>query len=810
MVSYGKNKGTYKYDLNKILLNEKNYCFVEIKSEYYKLMWDIDFKENELSQEQLNKENEITEIIIKKIDKEITNMFITPYKNYVVCKKNKGRGTHLYYPDIIINKETHLELYNKVIKDLKIEKKEKILDISVAKGISMRIIYNEYEGTYYYPLKELSTYEIPEEKEEQIKLLLVNTTLKQSNVQKKINIDDLTDDEEETDLINYKKEIINEKKIINEKGTINENEIIELSEIIKIKYLDNYLDWLNIVWSLQSEKLIKLAIKISKKSTKYTDEGMKKALNNYKEGKITIGTLNYYSMISDKQKYLEIKSKYNNEEINETDNGISKIFIKLFGEEYIYNNGNLYNYNGINWKKDNIMHTLKLKIQNELSYYYTGIINNKQKEMLEKQEYKNEQRKTEINKILQIIKKIQNIKNTNDIAKNILLYIENNEMEFERNEYIFCFNNKVMNLKTCEWIEPNKNDYMYMSTGYDYEEPTEEEINKIKKIIEEIFPIEEERTLYLTILSTGLCGKTLEKFTICNGKGGNGKGLLNGLVLEMFGNNENNYGYTMSNSILLNPIMIGPNPQVANLNNKRIVFCKEPDENQKLVTSTIKELTGESKINARKCNSNITECNLKGTIILECNKKPKMNGIIDDALVRRLIDMLFRSSFTHTPEKYNGEYIYKASDEYKNNEFKLKHRNAIFKILLEYWKNYLKENENINKFIPKSIEERTTKYLQTNDEIYEWFITKYRKIENNTKIIQVSEVYLLFLQSDIYFNYSKKEKRELTKSVFIDKISENVYLRKDYKEVERRKEIVEQYNVLKIRNILIGYEKLNL
>ena len=125
MVSYGKNKGTYKYDLNKILLNEKNYCFVEIKSEYYKLMWDIDFKENELSQEQLNKENEITEIIIKKIDKEITNMFITPYKNYVVCKKNKGRGTHLYYPDIIINKETHLELYNKVIKDLKIEKKEK-------------------------------------------------------------------------------------------------------------------------------------------------------------------------------------------------------------------------------------------------------------------------------------------------------------------------------------------------------------------------------------------------------------------------------------------------------------------------------------------------------------------------------------------------------------------------------------------------------------------------------------------------------------------------------------------------------------
>ena len=86
-------------------------------------------------------------------------------------------------------------------------------------------------------------------------------------------------------------------------------------------------------------------------------------------------------------------------------------------------------------------------------------------------------------------------------------------------------------------------------------------------MLEKVLPYADERKLYLTILSTGLCGKTLEKFTNANGNGGNGKGFLNECAEVLFGD----YAYTCVNGVLLNPIKAGNNPETASMNNKRIV-----------------------------------------------------------------------------------------------------------------------------------------------------------------------------------------------------------------------------------------------
>ena len=71
--------------------------------------------------------------------------------------------------------------------------------------------------------------------------------------------------------------------------------------------------------------------------------------------------------------------------------------------------------------------------------------------------------------------------------------------------------------------------------------------------------------------------------------------------------------------------------------------------------ATFKELTGCGDIYARLCNSNITKCTLKAKHILECNKRLKMNGTIDEAVLRRLIDILFRSTFTKNPDDFSGD-----------------------------------------------------------------------------------------------------------------------------------------------------------
>ena len=54
----------------------------------------------------------------------------------------------------------------------------------------------------------------------------------------------------------------------------------------------------------------------------------------------------------------------------------------------------------------------------------------------------------------------------------------------------------------------------------------------------------------------------------------------------------------------------------------------------------------------------------------------------------------------------------------------------------------------------------------------------------------------------------KQKKRELNKNNFIETISKNLYLRKNYRERERRKEVVEKYKCSQMRNVLVGYEEI--
>jgi phage/plasmid-associated DNA primase len=77
--------------------------------------------------------------------------------------------------------------------------------------------------------------------------------------------------------------------------------------------------------------------------------------------------------------------------------------------------------------------------------------------------------------------------------------------------------------------------YDYISTicGYDWREPTINEIKEVNDLIISIMPIKDNRDLFLQIMCTALDGKCLEKFVIFNGGGGNGKGVIDDLLLHL-------------------------------------------------------------------------------------------------------------------------------------------------------------------------------------------------------------------------------------------------------------------------------------
>ena len=301
-------------------------------------------------------------------------------------------------------------------------------------------------------------------------------------------------------------------------------------------------------------------------------------------------------------------------------------------------------------------------------------------------------------------------------------------------------------------------------------------VNKLDEFIKTIHTNDEIRTFYLTCLSTGLSGQTLEKFIIANGKGGNGKGVINELAMEMFGD----YGYVLPSKILLNPLKTGSNPELANCNFKRFVLVREPDDNYKLNCATIKELTGGNKINARLNHSNDTDTHLNLTLIMECNEKPKLSEV-NVAMQRRILDIPFNISFVekHIYDKLDDdekENIFIGDVYYNSNEFKQIYRQALFILLTKYYKQHYEHKCQLE--IPKLIEERTTNYMSNSDEIVNIIEEVLVKTNDKNDIIKLKELFEIVKSSDMYMNMNKEEKRKLNYKTFYSKLETNMFMKK--------------------------------
>jgi phage/plasmid-associated DNA primase len=600
-------------------------------------------------------------------------------------------------------------------------------------------------------------------------------------------------------------------------------ELIELSCIIKDKYLDNYNDWKMIIWSLRSftyglnEKfssyIYQLAHTLSESSNKYNKKDTDKLWENYDNNKgITIGTYFMYAKKSDENEYIRIRGSYienknnNNNEFGDDDVSLAELFVKMCGEDWIYDGNKFYYWTGLYWKDDGKKGIILSKeLYTKLSKYFKLKIDDLSNKIKDANEDNIEVLKKKINKLVKTLKTIRSSKKIKSIKSILESEFYNDNIEWENNPFIFIFNNGVYDLKKCEFTEPNREDYMYLCTNYDYIEPKKEELDYLNEILDKIFPIEEEKISYLTVMSCALYGGYIEKFIMLDGNGSNGKSFLSELICKTLGN----YAYTASNTVLLNPLKQGSNVEIANMNMMRLVLYREPDENpkQKINTGTMKELTGGSEMNARLNFSNNTKTFLRALHVLECNERVLLSGKIRYAEIRRLLNICFRSTFVSDLDKENGEYYYKGDTQLKTELFLKNNRSVMFKILTKYWKELINYSDKIeiDYFICKSIWKRTENYLSISNSLEQWFKEKYEKSDDDTDIIKVNDLYDEYMLSMSY-TMSREERRSKTKKSFINEIENNIYFKKHFRLRDKRKVIQEKYGVSLIRNVLIGFK----
>jgi P4 family phage/plasmid primase-like protien len=434
----------------------------------------------------------------------------------------------------------------------------------------------------------------------------------------------------------------------------------------------------------------------------------------------------------------------------------------MFGEDenwYVYKNNKWKNIG----KKNN---DLRFNIQPQLKDIYVKLYSYCKDNNYDKQKIKT---------IKNIIGNFgdTNMKN-NIITELIDIYTvkKNPERNFtqklDSNNYLIGFNNGVYDMNTFEFRNGNYDDFISMSTGYDYQEQHTEKYNELLQFLQDIQPNKEEREYMLTYLSIGLVGNLLELFTILTGCGRNGKSKLVELLKFTFGDY---FGSVQSQMFTRpRPDANSPDPGLLSLTKKRIIIASEPEKNSKLNSGFIKFITGRDSTTLRNCHSNdMVDFTAKFITLLICNDIPDCDDI-DNAFSKRLRCINFPTEFVNEPIKENQKKI----NVNINQNFDFWKLDFIL-LLIEYYKKYketleLKPTNNILKWTDQ-YKEDTDLYLQFINEctekcdthihacdLYEGFKIWFKNNNPNTKIPINKE-----------FSTNIKKYLELKKHVRIDK-----------------------------------------
>ena len=589
------------------------------------------------------------------------------------------------------------------------------------------------------------------------------------------------------------------------------NEFLEaLLDNIDIQYCDNFKTWFDIIRSLKSINEPTYIDYFSKKSHKYQQGQYTNIVNSITGSNFSIGTIYHYSKLSNSRNHFEILDKFNKipikpyEELGDTD--YAEIFINISDDVFYHSTRECYyGYNPVKstWEEkkkefmlaittDRLLDFLNKELRN--AYYKMSILEictNVDKNCKCSICSKKDLYKDHIKQIEKNIKSCKSATNTKHIIDYIFDKLKNNgkDIIMDENPYLFCWNNKTYDIENKKFVQRNKYDYITTTTGYDYEEPTVDYKDEINNLLMPIFDDPEVAKCFYSICRSGLTAVLEEKFTLANGSGGNGKGLINFAMGLLLGN----YFHDVSHSIITKEITDDkPLPGVSKLNGVRYCVISEILGNALILEDSMKKLTNPI-INARGLWSSQTRIINTATFVAECNARPKIQGECADAAGRRLLDVYFNNRYTKCPEKLKLKGYLPANAFYKTKEFWLPRRIALFFWLLQF-PDTIYEPQVVTKRSQEFLNECNIPLVVFEDKIEK---CDYDKTKNT--IITAAEFLDLIRYSEEFKYLEKAEKKIYTKNKVIDFFKNSFF--DDYKEKCKFKNTC-------ARNCLIGYRRI--
>lgn len=391
---------------------------------------------------------------------------------------------------------------------------------------------------------------------------------------------------------------------------------------------------------------------------------------------LTYRSIMYWSKNDARDKYDSIRTETIDFFISQTiqtatEFDLASVLFNMYKDRFVctsIKNKTWYEYINHRWHEIDSGNTLRLSISKEMHEIYfdkTCETTNKAHSLGDPGDPNREKLMKVSQKITDICTMLKKTQSKQNIMREAceLFYDKDFISKLDRNPYLLCFNNGVVDFKQKIHRKGQPDDFISKCTNIDYipYNPLKYSIivNELNEFMQQLFPVKELETYMWEHLSSCLIGiNTNQTFHVYKGSGRNGKSALTSLMSKSMGTYKGTVPITL---ITAKRNSIGAtSSEVAQLDGVRYAVMQEPTKGDKINEGAMKELTGGTDpIQARAL--------FKDTItfipqfkLVVCTNTDFENTSNDDGTWRRMRYIDFMSKFLEKP--YEDEIKFPRSE----------------------------------------------------------------------------------------------------------------------------------------------------
>ena len=523
---------------------------------------------------------------------------------------------------------------------------------------------------------------------------------------------------------------------------------------------DNYQSWIAVGWALHNIDygLLPEWITFSKKSNKFEDGVCEREWDYMRSEGLGLGSISMWARQDNIKLYTQIINKNLESLLKQvkmdcTPADMAKIIYKKYRYLYVCINASKkewFQFREHRWYKMQEGIELRKIFSNEIVILfeeYRQILLDRFRVAAQSAEFNDEAIKDGEEKINKPINKVVAQLKKTSFKKNLLeecaelFYDKDFEVKLDSNPYLIGFENGVYDLENDEFRDGYPEDYVSFTTGNNYIDFDEDspEVQNVWTFLSQVIPKRAVRNYTIGYLATCLCGKLYsERFHIFTGSGGNGKSKLTDLFKSCF----NDYCYNMPISLLTKTRNGGESasPVMAATRGKRFITLQEPENDSKLNTGYMKELTGGDTITARPLFKDPIQFKPQFKMTLICNDMPDPSAS-DDGTWRRIRVVAFISRFCDNPSDDPKKYEFPI-DEKLDEKLDLM-KEAFMWVLLERFKKF-KNVDGYKLTEPEEVKAATNKYKADMDQFSEFMDVTFIHNEGSSESMKKSDIWPLY------------------------------------------------------------------